>query len=406
MAVDVQIRTIAPDEFEEYMNATETAFSGFVEADDLERERSIAEFDRSFAAFDGDRIVGTASTVTMPMTVPGADLQVGFVTAVGVAPTHTRRGINTALMLRTLEDARDRGEAVDVLFASEGSIYGRFGYGMSAPELSLDVRTTHAGFVRGYHPSGSIRLVTQEEGMDAVIAVHGSVRRGRPGSVELTPTRLAYALHDHGEDRGKPRFFALHEGRDGLDGYLVYRVKHDWTSGAPENHLAIHLLDGADAGAYADLWRYAFDVDLVARVTSWARPADEPLLHLVREPRRLNAKREDGLWLRLVDVPVALAARRYAGQGRLVLEVHDPFCPWNEGRYALDAGPDGASCSPTTAEPDMVATVNEVAVAYLGGPTFRQLHRAGRVSEERAGALARADAMFGWDPAPWCAFGF
>jgi predicted N-acetyltransferase YhbS len=156
VAVDIQIRTIAPAEFEAFMSATETAFGGFVEADDLERERSIAEFDRSFAALDGDRIVGTASAITIPMTVPGDDLQVGFVTAVGVAPTHTRRGINTALMLRTLEDARDRGEAVDVLFASEGSIYGRFGYGMSAPELSLDVRTTHAGFVRGYHPSGSI----------------------------------------------------------------------------------------------------------------------------------------------------------------------------------------------------------------------------------------------------------
>ena len=404
--MDVQIRTIREDEFEVYASAVETAFGSFVDAADLERERSIAELDRTFAAFDGDRIVGTAATVTMPMTVPGAELEVGFVTAVGVVPTHTRRGINTALMLRTLEDARDRGEAVDVLFASEGGIYGRFGYGMSAPELSVDVRTSHAAFIRGYRPSGAVRLVGPEEGMEAVVAVHGSVRRGRSGSVELTPARLNYALHDHGEDKGKPRFFALHDGQDGVDGYLVYRVKHDWGTGTPENHLEVHLLDASNPGAYADLWRYALDVDLVARVTAWERPADEPLVHLVREPRRLNARRWDGLYLRLVDVPVALAARRYATQGRVVLEVRDPFCPWNDGRYALEGGPDGSTCAHTTEEPDLVATVTEIGAAYLGGPSFRQLHRAGRVSEESAGALARADAMFGWDPAPWCAFGF
>jgi predicted acetyltransferase len=404
--MDIAIRTIGEDEFEAYMNAAEAAFGGFVEPGDLQRERSIAELDRTFAAHDGEQIVGTAAVVTMPMTVPGADLQVGFVTAVGVVPTHTRRGINTALMRRTLEDARDRGEAVDVLFASEGSIYGRFGYGMAAPELRLDARTTHAGFVRGYQPSGSIRLASQQEGMDAILLVHGTARRGRPGSIELTPTRLTYALHDHGEDKGKPRFFALHEGPDGVDGYLVYRVKHDWETGVPDNKLEVNLLDAANPGAYADLWRYAFDVDLVTRVSAWARPIDETLLHLVREPRRLNARRDDGLWLRLVDVAAALAARRYAGTGRVVVEVHDPFCPWNEGRFALEGGPDGAACAATTEEPDLVATVNEVAAAYLGGPTFRQLQRAGRVSEERPGALARADAMFGWDPAPWCAFGF
>lgn len=404
--MDVQIRGIREDEFESFANAVEIAFGNFADAGDLERERSIAELDRTLAAFDGDRIVGTVATVTMPMTVPGAELEIGFVTAVGVVPTHTRRGINSALMLRALEDAHERAELVDVLFASEGAIYGRFGYGMSAPELSVEVRTTHAAFVRGYEPSGSVRLVGSEEGMDAVIAVHASLHRVRPGSIELTPARLNYALHDHDDEKGKPRFFALHEGQDGVDGYLVYRVKHDWATGTPENHLEIHLLDAANPGAYADLWRYAFDVDLVARVSARERPADEPLVHLVREPRRLNARLWDGLYLRLVDVPAALSARRYATPGRLVIDVHDPFCSWNEGRYALEGGPDGASCIRTTEDADLVATVTDVGAAYLGGPSFRQLHRAGRIVEVRAGALARADAMFAWDPAPWCAFGF
>jgi predicted acetyltransferase len=404
--MDLQIRSIAEDEFEAYATAAETAFGSFLDADDLVRERALAEPDRSFAAFDGDRIVGTAATITVTMTVPGAEARVGFVTAVGVVPTHTRRGINTALMRRTLDDAHDRGEAIDVLFASEGSIYGRYGYGASAPELAVDVRTTHGAFVRGYEPAGSVRLVGPEEGMEAIVRIHNAARDARPGAVELTPERLTYALHDHGEDKGKPRFFALHEGADGPDGFLAYRIKHDWDTGGPENHLEVHLLDAANPGAYADLWRFALDVDLVARVSAWARPFDEPLLHLCREPRRLNARRFEGLWLRLVDVAAALAARRYAAEGRVVLEVADPFCPWNEGRYALEGGPEGATCMSTTEDPDLATSVSQVAAAYLGGPSFRELSRAGLVRELTSGGLARADAMFAWDPAPWCAFGF
>jgi predicted acetyltransferase len=404
--MDLQIRTIAPEEFEAYSRAVESAFGSFPEADDLERERSLVEFDRTFAAFERDAIVGTAATVTMPLTVPGADLQIGFVTAVGVVPTHTRRGINTALMQRTLEDARDRGEAVDVLFASEGAIYGRFGYGSGAPELALDVRTAAGRFVRGYEPSGSVRLVGEEEGRAAVVRVHNATRLSRPGAVELTPARLNYALHDHGEDKGKPRFFAVHEGPDGVDGYVAYRIKHHWDTGTPENHLEVHFLDAASPGAYADVWRFVLDVDLVARVSAWARPLDEPLVYLVREPRRLNAKRFDGLYVRLVDVPAALAARRYAVDGRVVLEVRDPFCPWNDGRFALEGGPDGATCGTSADEPDLIAGVAQIGAAYLGGPSFREFHRAGLVDEGAAGGLARADAMFGWDPAPWCQFGF
>jgi predicted acetyltransferase len=133
---------------------------------------------------------------------------------------------------------------------------------------------------------------------------------------------------------------------------------------------------------------------------------DEALLHLLAEPRRLRLRVKDGLWVRLVDARAALLARSYAGRGRLVLELQDRVCPWNEGRIALEAAPDGASCAPTTDEPDVRCDVNVLGATYLGGVTFRQLARAGRVDELIPGALARADALFGWDPAPWCPFVF
>jgi predicted acetyltransferase len=102
----------------------------------------------------------------------------------------------------------------------------------------------------------------------------------------------------------------------------------------------------------------------------------------------------------------ALRRRRYSTPGRVVLEVHDRFCPWNDGAYALDGGPDGASCGSTDAAADLVCSTNDLGAAYLGGSSFRQLQRAGFVEERTAGALARADAMFGWDPAPWSPYVF
>ena len=133
---------------------------------------------------------------------------------------------------------------------------------------------------------------------------------------------------------------------------------------------------------------------------------DEPLLLLLREPDALQLRINDGMWVRLVDVPKALSERRYAAEGRVTFEVQDLFCPWTKGRYVVEGGPGGASCVATDAEPDLVMSVNELGAAYLGGMSFRQLHRAGRVEEEVPGAMARADAMFTWDPAPWCSFIF
>ena len=405
--MDLPIRTISEDEFPAFMRANEAAFSAALSEEEIQRERRLAELDRCLAAFDGPDIVGTAAAFTMPMTVPGGEIEVGYVTAVGVSPTHRRRGINTELMRRQLDDAHGRGEVVDVLYASEGGIYGRYGYGLATTGLSIDVDSARATFVRGYEPWGSIRLVGRDQAMKEVLAVHDAVRVTRPGMVRLDEDRFEYGLHDHGPDSDAPKFFALHEGGGGIDGYAVYRVKHDWPGGVPQSVLTVRDLQATSPEAYADLWRYVLDVDLVERVQAWNRPADEPLVHLVAEPRRLRATLRDNLWLRPVDVEGALAARRYAGEGRVVMEVRDLFCPWNEGRYALTTavGEPGA-VERVEEDPEIVGTVNDVGAAYLGGTSFRQLHRAGRVQERSPGALARADAMFGWDPAPWCPYVF
>jgi predicted acetyltransferase len=162
----------------------------------------------------------------------------------------------------------------------------------------------------------------------------------------------------------------------------------------------------ATPDAYADIWRYLFDVDLVHRVKAWNRPVDEPLSFLMEEPRRLRLRIADGLRVRLVDVPAALEARGFVGDGRVVVDVEDRFCSWNEGRYAIEVSAGAASCSRTDEEPDIACSATDLGATYLGGATFRQLHRAGRVDERRAGALERVDELFASDPAPWSPFIF
>ena len=406
--MDLQIRAISDDELLAFILAAEAASSEATDDAEIEREKSLAEPDRCFAAFDGPDIVGTAGAFTMPVTVPGGQTVVGYPTLVGVLPTHRRRGIAARLMRRQLDDAHERGELLSVLYASEGGIYGRFGYGLGTIGLSIRIETARSGFVRGYTPSGDMRLVERDRAIKDMLAVHEAVRLEFPGMVHLDERRLAYALgHEHGPEKQLPTFFALHEGASGADGFVVYKVRHDWPDGNPRSTLTVRDLAASNPGAYADLWRYVLDLDLVAFVEAWNRPSDEPLLHLVREPRRLSATMKDNLWVRLVDVPGALGARRYGAGGRVVFEVADRFCPWNEGRYALDVSNDDVGVAERTTEPaDLACTVNEIAAAYLGGTSFRELHRAGRVEELTGDALVRADAMFACDPAPWSPYEF
>jgi predicted acetyltransferase len=406
--MDLQIRTVTEDELDAYVRATEAAFSSVPTDEDLARERTMAEPDRCFAAFDGPEIVGTAAAFTMPMTVPGGRLEVGFVTAVGVRPTHRRRGVNTQLMRTQLDEAHERGEAVAVLYASEGGIYGRYGYGLATFGLSFEIETARAAFVRGYAPAGAVRLVEHDDAVKAILAVHEANRGLRPGMVHLDERRLEYDLgHEHGEGKKIPSMFVVHESDDGIDGYAVYKMKHDWPQGFSRSLLSVRFLEATTPAAYADLWRYLLDVDLVERVDAWNRPVDEPLLYLLQDPRRIRPTIIDNLWVRLVDVPAALRARRYAADGRVVVEIADPFCPWNEGRYALAVSQGRGTVTPDADGPaDLACTVNDVGAAYLGGPSFRQLHDAGRVQERRDGGLARADAMFGWRPAPWSPYAY
>ena len=196
-------------------------------------------------------------------------------------------------------------------------------------------------------------------------------------------------LHREG---ASPHYRVLYLSDGNPSGFAVYRLKLDWDASGPNGTLRLESLIAGTAEAYAALWRYILEVDLMARVSAEMRPVDEPLRFLLADSRQPKTRIEDGIWLRLVDVAAALAGRHYAVEGRLVLRVRDE----------LTGGPTSAECHRTDASPDLELDAADLGALYLGGNRFRTLQEAQRVNEVRSGSVARADAMFAIDRAPWC----
>jgi predicted acetyltransferase len=404
--MDIEIRTIGDDERERWLRAGDAAFSAILKDDEIEASLPTIETDRSFAAIDGERFVGTAAAITTRMAVPGgARLPTAAVTMVGVQPTHRRRGINTMMMGAILDQAAERGEPFAALFASEGAIYGRFGYGLAAYLGEFKAESARMKYVRGYELRGRIELVSKDEAMPIVTGVYDAGLR--PGGVERSDVLRDHRFATVGEHKDKSWFYAVHLDDEGTpDAYAVYTMKHEWPRSVPSGTIEVDECIASTPAGYAEIWRYLFDVDLVATVEAWGRPADEPLFQLLREPRRLRFGLMDGLWVRLIDIPLTLASRSYSADGRVVVEVVDRFRPSNDGRYELVVESGVGRCRPIDGEADLAGTVNVLGATYLGGVSFHQLAEAGQVEERTAGSLDRADAMFASSPAPWCPWAF
>lgn len=409
----LEMRVLQADEWDAWYDHLELAFGGVPETpQERKLYKSLTEPGRSLGVWDGETCVGSAGAFTFRLSVPGGALvPAAGVTMVGVAPTHRRRGVLTSMMRRQLDDIRAGGEPLAVLTASDPAIYGRFGYGTATYALSVNIDTTR---VRLDVPPGTndirLRLVDPERALAACERVYAELVPLRPGMPARQPGWERQALLDPPGMRGggSPLKCVVAEREDGeVVGYARYRVKADWDVTGAEGKVELSDLDALDPAAAAALWRYLFEIDLTCAVRATQRPVDDPVLHLVSDIRRSRPCPRDSLYVRLVDLPAALGARTYGAPADVVLQVTDPFCPWNEGRWRLvtDAG-GSAGCTRTEEAADLALSVRELGAAYLGGITLTSLAAAGRVRELRPGALTEASRAFAGDVAPWLPHGF
>jgi predicted acetyltransferase len=403
--VPIEIRTPALDEVRRFLDTGVKAFSEELRAEDAERDERVLDRERMFAAYDGEAMVGTAADFELTLTVPGGELPAAGVTLVGVLPTHRRRGILNQLMRAELDAIVARGEPLAILWASEEPIYGRYGYGMATLRASIEAERDRMRFRGDPPPVGQMRLVDEDEAARVLPPIYDRVRRETPGMFARSEEWWrSYRLPDPEHNRGGagPRYFAVLEV-DGVDeAYARYRVKDEWKDGVSVSSLRVTEAIAASPLADRELWRYLFGVDLVHKVEAWQVPVDHPLFLLATEPRRLRLRASDGLWLRIVEVEAALAGRSYANDEEIALELADAFLPANAGVWRLEVSGGQAQVTRVDVEPELRLDVADLGAAYLGGFTFAQLARAGRVEELAEGAVERADALFRTSRAPWC----
>ncbi len=420
--MDPVIRRIRPDELPAFRRSVMVpfldAFTG--EPDQLAdhaRWLAKAEPERTWVVDTGEGFVGNACIYSLDVTLPaGPDracptIPMAGVSAVGVHPTHRRKGFLGQLIRAMHDDARSRGEAVCGLEASESVIYGRFGYGLAAnlAEYSIDTRSSAFDIPA---PALELRLIDRDEATKVLPGLFDLQRRTRAGEVDRNAAVWAQLLDDPPAERhGATGLF--HSAGDG--GYVTYRARTDADPfRAERTTIQVEELRGRTPDIEAALWRFVLDLDLVGRVVAKRRPVDEPLRWRLADPRQLRTTAiEDRLYVRILDPAAAFEGRGYQSEGRLVLDVLEPAASEGEvdgtpGRWVLEAGPDGASCrrARTGEGPDLRLGVPALGSLFLGGFPASNLAAGGRIEELAPGALAAADALLTTWPSPRSGTGF
>lgn len=347
--------------------------------------------------------VATIESWVADLTLPGGSpVPAWAISAVTVAPTHRRRGIARALLEMELRDAARAGVPLAILTVSESTIYGRFGFAPAVLARDLVIDTRRAAWT-GPETSGRVQFVTAEQLQVDGYEVVERVRLAVPGQMHyaglLWDRQLGLMI---GDDNAKNLRFVRYDDPDGRpQGFAVYSVtedEHDFAS----HTLALHTLVAATTDAYAGLWRFLLEMDLVSTIKAHLRPVDEPLRWMISDFRAVRATEFDHLWTRVLDVPAALSARTYAVPDRLVIGVDDAL-GFAAGTWVLDVDDAGiATVTPTDGAPDVVADIAALSALLLGGTSARALSAAGIVH----GDAARLDAMFHSPVAPYLSIWF
>jgi predicted acetyltransferase len=369
--------------------------------DQTERLTRVLPAGRIYAAWEGGHAVGGLAAYQFQLTVPGGRVPAAGVTIAGVLPTHRRRGVLRGMMRALLDACYQAGEPVAYLWATEDTIYGRFGFGLASFTAEIDLPRERSAFHAPFAASGRVQLVSPEVAAPHLVPVYEQVAAATPGmfarsSAWWQSRTLVDAPWRRGAGGDLQCAVLENEGRPAA--YALYRLNSAFERGLQSGSIVVIEAIGESPETTRAIWRYLLDIDWMARVKASLLPLDHPLLLLLTEPRRLGFSLRDGVWIRLLEVKTALSARSYQAQGFVVIEVIDEFCPWNTGCWRV--GSDGVGR--TDEAPQLRCDITALGSVYLGGFTWTQLARALRVQEAFSGAAAQADAIFQANSAPWC----
>lgn len=396
-----------------------------------ERWRSVTDIERVIVSRDGGRIVGSAISTSTAMTLPGGGRpKTAAVVGVGVSPTNRRQGRLRAMMALQLQEFRDRGEPLAVLEASEGGIYGRYGYGPATFAHHYVIDRQSGGLDPDLSCSqGHVRIVEADAAIEAFCALAPEYVPGRVGEVDPLGTEWTDLEGLEGGDEVRQRFCAVYEQEGRIDGAIAYRIaKGEPPYRSDGRRVAVlERMLAVTSASYLSLWQFLLGLDLIGEVRTGERPVDEAVRWALADERQLKVRNmSDQSWLRLVDVASGLRLRRYGSEGSFTFELKDAFCPWNDGRYHFEAKAgttasardrdsfcrDGQEAEATVERisgaggvPDLQLDVAALASIFLGGVRPAALAQVGRIKAVSSGKLQLVEQMFKVHEAPFRTFG-
>ncbi|GLY27144.1 GNAT family N-acetyltransferase [Kineosporia sp. NBRC 101731] len=403
-ALAINIGPVGTDELEAWATLTHRAFLAphrpTTARLDLLRKASADQ--RFRVARIGDVACGTYRTWDADLPVPGGStVKTLAITSVSVLTSHRRRGVATALMASSLAEAREQGAALGYLIASEGGIYGRFGFGPASETVHLTVSSPRLRFGAGLTEGIDLEATDDLALRQVAPELYRTVSAGLPGALPRSDLwwDMSCGVFPEAGEEGLARPAVIARDAAGtVVGTASYRIKGDWTL---STQAGIDLLDltASTPAAYRALWRYLADLDLTDRIVAADRPVHEPLAWMVTDRRAIGeTNRTDFQWVRIVDVPAALTARRAQAPGQVVVEVTDP-AGYAAGRWQIDADENGeVGVTASTRTADVTLPVSTLGSVYLGQNPLTRLHLAGLADEHRAGTVRRLDAMLTWTP--------
>lgn len=384
----IEIRIPTADDYPAMGRQIHESF-GASDPEELEREQVLVDFDRFRVAYDtaARRIVGVSGTWAMEITLPGAAaVPMGGTTWVAVAPTHRRQGILTRMLDALHTDIAARGEPLAGLGASEGPIYGRFGYAVATYRRSIRIDRRMVSFDQRFAaPRGSVVLLPGDDHglIDLISPRWDRYRRGRVGELARTDDRHRVLT----ATRGKQAIYAFHD-----DGYACWKVTPDWSAVPPKHELRILEMAASTVAARDALWSTIMSIDLVGPIVTTLLPIDDPLPYLVSNPRAVTTSGiADMLWLKVLDVPAVFGRRTYGVDDDVVIDVGGT-------RWSMGA----TGCSRVRRRADLVIDPNVLGALVLGGVSAHTLHAGRRLEARSPEVLRRADVLFRTFPDPNC----
>ncbi len=376
------------------------------EVSELELSTTLPEW--TTCAFVDGRLVATLGAYPFTVRLNGAPASMGGVTAVGTYPEFRRQGLLRRIMDQAFGTMRDRDQAFAILWASMGAIYQRFGYGLATTQVSYRFDPRYVGFEAPEPVTGTVTLMPAGDAFPTIKRLY--IEYATPRNLHLL---RATAMWQIGILRPEPkeqvvRVAVYRDAAGEPRGYMVYTQKEERREEPGPGHmLEVRDFIALDMEAYRGLWEYIRRHDLAGKVVMWGCIGeDDPAPHLLMEPRMLNRRTTDGVWLRVVDVEKALARRPYSDRGELTIQVHDTMCDWNTGTYLLETDGPSAQARRVDREPDLVLPPRTLASLISGHDRATDLHRWGLLEARDERALETADRLFATAYRPHCPNGF